>query len=356
VVGLREIQIPAGVGLQTLADRPSLCDKGSIVPPKLNRGAMTMDDGSRLTRRKVLASLAATTTLGLASRQLDAAMVRAGGPYLDIHTHLGRTWNGDQALTADGLLSWMDDHNVARAVLLPLVSPESSSYPFSNDAALDAARAHPDRFIPFCCIDPRTSYRGGRAGLRAMLKESVDRGVKGFGEHKAGLAIDEPRMMALYEVCDDHKLPVLFHMDDLRGMDTPGCPGLERVLKGFPAVNFIGHGPGFWASISGDLADGQFGSYPKTKVAAGGALDRLLDVYPNLWGDLSAGSGANALARDRDFGRAFLERRSGRLMFGTDYLKPGQDVPQFDLLASFDLKAETRARIERGNASKLLGL
>ena len=45
-----------------------------------------------------------------------------------------------------------------------------------------------------------------------MLKEYVDQGAKGFGEHKAGLPIDDPKMMALYEVCDDLRLPVLFHM------------------------------------------------------------------------------------------------------------------------------------------------
>ena len=43
-------------------------------------------------------------------------------------------------------------------------------------------------------------------------------------------------------------------------------------------------------------------------------------------------------------------------MFGTDYLKPGQDVPQFKLLAGIDLPADVRARIERGNASTLLKL
>jgi len=38
------------------------------------------------------------------------------------------------------------------------------------------------------------------------------------------------------------------------------------------------------------------------------------------------------------------------------FIKEGQDVPQFKLLASFDLPPQTRAKIERGNASRLLGL
>ncbi len=90
----------------------------------------------------------------------------AGGPYIDVHTHIGRVWNTYSRLTDGDLLRWMDDHNVAKAVVLPLVSPESSSYLTLTEQAIAAANRHPDRLIPFCCIDPRTSYTGGRAGLR----------------------------------------------------------------------------------------------------------------------------------------------------------------------------------------------
>jgi predicted TIM-barrel fold metal-dependent hydrolase len=250
----------------------------------------------------------------------------------------------------------MDEHNVTKAVLLPLVSPESSSYLNLTEPAIEAAKRHPDRLVPFCCIDPRTSFTGARAGLRAMVREYVDQGAKGFGEHKAGLPIDHPKMIALYEVCDDLRLPVLFHMDRERGMDLPGLPHLETVLKSFPKVAFIGHGPGFWASISGDVKADDLGGYPTGNVKPGGALDRLFDAYGNLWGDLSAGSGSGALARDRNFGREFLIRRSDRLLFGTDYLRPGQSVPQFELLASFEMQPGVRAKIERDNAARLLGL
>lgn len=299
-------------------------------------------------------TLAATATLGRGARASTAAA--ATGPYIDVHTHLGRTWNGDKPLSAEGLVRWMDEHNVAKAVVLPLVSPESSSYLNLTEQALAGAKAFPDRLIPFCCVDPRTSYRGGKAGLVAMLKEYVDQGAKGLGEHKVGLPVDDPRTMRLYEACDDLKLPVLFHCDNLRNTDEAGLPGLERVLSTFPNVNFLGHGPGFWASISGDLKTEGLGGYPTTKVAPGGALDRLFDAHKNLWGDLSAGSGANSISRDLEFGREFLIRRADRLLFGTDYLQPGQPVPQFELFANIDLPADARAKIERENAAGLLGI
>ncbi|MEK6234147.1 MAG: amidohydrolase, partial [Planctomycetales bacterium] len=122
--------------------------------------------------------------------------------------------------------------------------------------------------------------------------------------------------------------------------------------KEFPDCAFIGHGPGWWASISGDART--LGGYPRGKVAPDGAIDRLMDKYPNIYGDLSAGSGANALRRDPEFGQKFLVRRADRLMFGTDYLRPSQNVPQLELFAKFHLPAEVRDKVFRNVARKLL--
>lgn len=276
------------------------------------------------------------------------------GKFVDVHTHIGRVWALNKELTVDGLLSWMDEHEVAQAVVLPLVSPESSSYPIASEYVLTHTAGHRDRLIPFCSIDPRTSY-GGKQGIKAMLARYLDAGVKGFGEHKPGIAINHPLNMALYEAISEAKLPILFHVDNERNMDAPGLPGLEAVLKAFPRTVFIGHAPGWWASISGDATQADLGGYPKTKVIAGGAIDRLMEAYPNLYGDLSAGSGANALSRDLDFARQFLVRRSDRILFGTDYLQPGQPVPQFELFnKTLDLPEAVRSSIYRDNARRIL--
>jgi hypothetical protein len=57
----------------------------------------------------------------------------AKGRYFDIHTHVGQTWNTDEPLTAKTLLRWMDAHGIDQAVVLPLISPEASSYPLTTD-------------------------------------------------------------------------------------------------------------------------------------------------------------------------------------------------------------------------------
>jgi len=311
---------------------------------------------SLLSRRKLLATATASVAAAALTRRSLAAP--RPGDYVDVHTHLGQTWNRNEALTAEALLRWMDAHKIAQAIVLPLVSPESSSYLLTTDFVLEQTRPFRDRLIPFCAIDPRTSYTGGLPGLVAMLKKYVEAGAKGFGEHKPGVAFDDKRSMTIYAACAELKLPLLFHIDNERNLDKPGLPGLEIALKTNPGCTFIGHGPGWWASISGDATQANLGGYPKTKVVPRGAIDVLMDKYPNLYGDLSAGSGAGAISRDLQFGREFLIRRQDRILFGTDYLAPGQAVPQFELFEQtlLDLPAEMKAKIFRENARKLLGL
>jgi len=281
--------------------------------------------------------------------------------YLDFHVHLAQEWFGSDhgPLTARHLLRWMDNHDISQAVVLPLVSPESFWYPVTTEYVLKQTDAYRDRLIPFCAIDPRalSTHLTDNRQVVDMLRRYRDAGARGFGEHKPKLSIDDPLNMKLYEACAEVKLPVLFHLDNYANMDRPGLPGLARVLSSLPELIMIGHGKGWWASISGGLnqADLQVG-YPKGPVAPGGAIDQLMDEFPNLYADLSS-SGAHAILRDREFGAAFLNRRAERLLFGTDYYDLTQiEFPHFHLLDQFDLPRQTTEKIARGNAVQLLQL
>lgn len=313
---------------------------------------------SGLTRRTFCQAAVATGALSLTARATTAEEKKyPQGKYVDMHTHIGQTWTHTQPLSAEELLRWMDAHDIAQAVVLPLTSPESSSYLITSDFVLAETKPYRDRLIPFCSIDPRTSYTGGKKGLLDMLKRWIDLGAKGFGEHKPGVAVDDPRNMTLYAACAEVKLPLLFHIDNLRNTDKPGLPGLEKAIKENPGCNFIGHGPGWWASISGGITEAELGGYPKGKVAPGGAIDALMEKYPNIYADLSAGSGSSAISRDLEFGREFLIRRQDRVCFGTDFLAPGQGVPQFDLFEQqLELPAEVQSKVFRDNARRVLGL
>ena len=86
--------------------------------------------------------------------------------------------------------------------------------------------------------------------------------------------------------------------------------------KKFPNIKFLGHSADFWSEISGD---DRHGGYPDGPVIPGGRVVELMRKYPNLLGDLSAGSGLNAIMRDRKFGISFLNEFQDRLYFGHDF-------------------------------------
>jgi uncharacterized protein len=277
------------------------------------------------------------------------------GTFFDIHAHLAQPWVPRAPLSVDTLLRWMDARGIGQAAVLPLISPEGFDYPVTTEFVLRETKPHRDRLIPFCDIDPRTDV-GNYQAVRDLLLKYKDAGARGLGEHKCGVRVDDPRNMELFRACGEVAFPVLIHIDNIRNTDTPGLPGLANVLAAFPGVNFLGHAQGFWSNISGNATQAQHQQYPAGAVTPGGALDALMDKYPNLYCDLSAGSGHNAIARDPAFGRAFVRRRASRLVFGSDYLADGQEVPQFGLFKSLDLSAPVQEMIFRGNARRLIGL
>ena len=130
------------------------------------------------------------------------------------------------------------------------------------------------------------------------------------------------------------------------------------MLERHPRVNFIGHAQTWWGNI--DRNHKQTEMYPKTPVAPGGITDRLLSDFPNMYGDMSAGSGLNSMLRDEDHARGFLKRHQDKLLFGSDCSDRnarGGDCLGTNILAAIRRLAPDKA-VERkilfGNASKLL--
>jgi predicted TIM-barrel fold metal-dependent hydrolase len=136
----------------------------------------------------------------------------------------------------------------------------------------------------------------------------------GFGELKFTVAVDSPEMHRVYKLAEELRVPLLLHFEFERY--NTGIERFESVLKTYPKVNFIAHAQTWWGNISADLDPVEL--YPKGPVKPGGLSDRLLSDYPNLFGDLSAGSGLNALTRDPEFARGFVERHTRKLIWGSD--------------------------------------
>jgi len=273
---------------------------------------------------------------------------------IDVHTHIGRIRFGYPWLTAGKLVRWMDRKGIDMACVMAIENPEELDYYVPTPYILKSCARFPDRLIPFCNIDPRIRSSSPKTDFYSMIKEYKEQGAKGFGEMLAGLNVDDPRLLAIYEACGRLKLPVMLHLDPLRGIDKVGLPGLRHALTECPDTVFFAHGPHWWAEISGDMQDAHRGGYPKGPVAPGGSVEDIFAKFPNIYGDLSAGSGYNAITRDPDFGPAFLERCSDRLCFGTDYLQPGQKCPIVEHIREVDISRKARNRIMHGNAKRIL--
>jgi len=102
-----------------------------------------------LTRRTLLRGAAGAASLfAIRDRAMNRLPARR---YFDIHTHLGQQWGTLGALRAQELLEWMDEHEIAQAVVLPLISPESWDIPLSTDFVLRETAPHRDRSWVFRC-------------------------------------------------------------------------------------------------------------------------------------------------------------------------------------------------------------
>ncbi len=271
--------------------------------------------------------------------------------------HIGRLYYQEPGpLIPSYLLNFMDRHGIEKAALLPIESPEETHYYITTDYVLRVCGRHPDRFVPFCNVDPRRGNSDLSTDFRKIITEYRDRGCRGLGELMCGLWIDDPRMQMIYQVCGDLGLPIIFHMDALRDLDEKSLPRMEAMARKFPDTTFIGHGPHFWAEVSGDVREDDFGRYPEGPVAPGGAVERLLGTCPNVYADLSAGSAYNPLTRDPSFGPAFLEKFRDKLLFGTDICRLTQEFPIFEYLRTCGISNDAYRRITGLNAAEMLKL
>lgn len=287
-------------------------------------------------------------------------------PYIDVHFHLGRLYVGDNGrVDPAAALRLLDMSGIEKAAVLPIESPEEAHFYVTTEEVLAFCAAQPDRFLPFCNVDPRIGSGDNSGLIRARLEEYRDRGCKGYGEAMTGLDIDDVRLQRVYAACGELGLPIIYHIDADRNVDSKGFPGLERMLRAYPATVYVGHGQHFWAEISGDVTPEQFSVYPRGPVAPGGAVVRLMEQYPNLYADLSAGSACNALTRDPDpmFAPRFLERFQDKLFFGTDVCRADMlnGVPPMvrllnEALAKGSLSSGAFAKIARDNAIRVFNL
>ncbi len=290
--------------------------------------------------------------------------------FIDIHVHLRKypTFfrDGKQTYsTPEQLLKRYDELGIEKAVILPGGAPECCKQKQSEEEVLEICRQYPDRFIPFCNIDPRSITNSPDAPLDELLLYYKQQGCKGIGEVTANLPFLHPLVQNLFRHAEKTGLVVTFHIAPQPGgcyglYDEPGLPQLEMTLQRFPDLYFLGHSQPFWAEISQLETPADRYGYPKYPVKKEGVVPKLFRRYKNLLGDLSAYSGFNAISRDIEYGVQFLIEFQDRLFFGTDICAPDTPTPLVDYLKNLRetgrISETVFNKISRENAIRLFNL
>lgn len=267
---------------------------------------------------------------------------------IDIHQHTNYSGRTHKQLRA---------HQKAMGVTTTVLLPAGSRFGLDcncggNQSVFELAGEYPEEFVFFANEVPDLPE------AKTAIEKYLHLGAVGIGEQKFRVPCDSQPIELMAEIAQDLKVPVLLHFQ--HGVYNTGIENFHRLLKKFPKVNFIGHAQTWWGNV--DKSHDQTKYYPVGQVTPGGITDTLLREYPNMYGDLSAGSGLNFLLRDEGHARDFLERHHRQLMFGSDCNDPfgrGPACQGAQTLAAIRRlipAAELRRNMLYGNAKTLLKL
>ncbi len=194
--------------------------------------------------------------------------------------------------------------------------------------ALDAARREP-RLISFGSVHPVVD----RVGVR--LDDQAHAGARGVKMHPAVqlMAPNHPRAMALYRLCGERNLPVLWHCGPV-GIELESGRRRSQVT----------------------LYEEPIASHPQTRFVLGHAgalqMEQALDLacrYPNVWLELSGQSLSNV--------RTILSRADpSRVVYGSDWPFYHQAIGIAKVLIATEGNEALRRKVLYENAAALLGL
>lgn len=282
----------------------------------------------------------------------------------DIHVHLGELNNGKGCFTAEERLAFDELFGIDYSVILPYPVGNPKDDPMGvldTEGALKVVETYPEHFGFFVNVLPT-----GTEETFNQLKEYKEKGALGVGEFGTLYPFDDERVDHLLDCCAKLELPFLMHISpggtsQYGVIDYPGLPLLEKALQKHPDVLFIGHSQPFWyemAPYEDALPIGALNGFPFNKITEEGRLQYLFRTYPNLYGDLSANSGSNAILRDPDYGIHFLNEFQDRLMFGSDLLNTEVIFPIGQMLdyylLSQKINREVYTKICQSNAKRVL--
>jgi len=154
--------------------------------------------------------------------------------------------NREYDLTAPLLLQSMEKAGIDRAVIAPVDRYLAVENRKGNDFILKASRAHPDRFIPACSVNP---WYGNVASKE--IKRAIEGGARILVLHPfvQGYLANDELVWPVLEVADQEKIPVYVHTGP-PGNSTPWQ--IIDLAERYQTVDFImGHcgATDFWNDV-----------------------------------------------------------------------------------------------------------
>jgi hypothetical protein len=235
----------------------------------------------------------------------------------------------------DDIIREMDEAGVEKAVIVAAdYSTAYGTVVVTNEDVARMAKSHPDRFIPFCSVDPAMG-RLAVDNLEHAVNELGARGLK-LVPPMQGFRFDDERFQPLWKKAADLDIIVWTHAAHQRS--TPGTDArlgqpmlIEPVALKFPGLKIVlGHCgfPWVWESWS------------------------MAVRHPNVYVDISAFTGLYDLFPWQAYTASEAEHK---LLFATD--NPLSTFSKcVEAVKAVPISEEFRTAIFGGNARKLLGV
>lgn len=272
-------------------------------------------------------------------------------PLIDFHTHpfvpedlAPATWDfvrgvspairehGERLRDVSYAVDVLRAEGVEHAVVLPEHCPQTSGN-VRTERVLELCQRSAGFFLPFASVDINTDPEPV-----ALLAGYIDAGVRGLKLYPSYQFYypNDDRLYPIYELCQQHRLPVLMHIGSsvIPGTRMKYCDPihLDDVAVDFPdmCVVMAHGGRGFWYEACMFLA----AHYENFYIDVAGLVPhRLVEHFPRL------------------------SRHTDKFVFGTDWpAMPKGPAANAAAIAGLGLDDDAVDRILRRNAARLLGI
>lgn len=282
-------------------------------------------------------------------------LTRSKYPFIDVHNHQYQMDNEDLSK----LIAQMDVLNMGMMINLSgrgFSNSETESTKFFTSALANVQKTNPKRIALFTNLNfSNVNDKGWTAQAVKMLEEDVKKGARGLKIYKnLGLnvkddkgnrvAVDDPRLNAIWAKCGELGVPVLIHTADPKPfwdpMDRYNERWLELKLHG--GRKRAANDPVPWEQLIAEQHN-VFRRHPKTVFIAAhmgwypndlNKLDSLMKVFPNM--NVEIGAVIAELGRQPRASRKFFEKYQDRILFGKDSWVPSEYATYFRVLETDD--------------------